>query len=110
VILPEKIATHRNIDIIFEPADAKGESLHDLEPLMGTDRHCVFISSDAKEFLHVHLVEGVDPELRGRLLVAFMTSFPKQGLYKIWGQLQHKGNTITKSLFIVRVADDASNG
>jgi hypothetical protein len=37
-----------------------------------------------------------------------MTSFPKQGLYKIRGQFQHKGNTITES-FIVRVADDASN-
>jgi hypothetical protein len=66
VILPEKIVTHRNIDIIFELANAKGKPLHDLEPLMGTDGHCVIIiSSDAKEFLHVHLVEGVDPELRG---------------------------------------------
>ena len=66
MILPEKIATDRNIDIIFEPADAKAKSLHDLEPLMGTDGHCVIISSsDAKEFLHVHLIEGVDPELRG---------------------------------------------
>ncbi len=69
MILPEKIVTHRNIDIIFELANAKGKPLHDLEPLMGTDGRCVIIiiisSSNAKEFLHVHLVEGVDPELRG---------------------------------------------
>lgn len=65
MILPEKIVTHRNIYIIFEPADAKGKMLHDLEPLMGAGGHCVIISSDAKEFLHVHLIEGVDPELRG---------------------------------------------
>jgi hypothetical protein len=65
VILPEKIVIHRNIDIIFEPADAKGKPLHDLKPLMGTGGHCVIISSDAKEFLHVHPAEGVDPELRG---------------------------------------------
>jgi hypothetical protein len=67
VILPEKIVTHRNVDVIFELANAKGKPLHDLEPLMRTDGRCVIIiiSSDAKEFLHVHLVEGVDPELRG---------------------------------------------
>jgi hypothetical protein len=108
VILPEKIVTHRNIDIIFELANAKGKPLHDLEPLMGTDGHCVIIiSSDAKEFLHVHLVEGVDPELRGTA-GSLHDKLSKAGLYKIWGQLQHKGNTIAKS-FIVSVADDASN-
>jgi hypothetical protein len=78
VILPEKIVTHRNIDIIFELANAKGKPLHDLEPLMGTDGHCVIIiSSDAKSsFMYTWLKELI--QSCAGPLVAFMTSFPKQ--------------------------------
>lgn len=66
----------------------------DLEPLMGAGGHSVIISTDIQEFLHVHPTEEVEPNWKGGPHISFRTSFPKPGLYKAWGQFQHKGKII----------------
>ena len=69
---------------------------------MGAGGHSVIISSDIQEFLHVHPAEEVKPDWKGGPHVSFGTSFPKPGLYKVWGQFQHKGRIIMAD-FVLKV-------
>jgi hypothetical protein len=98
----EKIISKMDTDIVFSISDASGNPITDLEPLMGAGGHGVIISSDIQEFLHVHPTEGVEPDWKGRPHVSFRTSFPKPGLYKTWGQFQHKGKIIMAD-FVLKV-------
>jgi hypothetical protein len=98
----ERIIAKRDTDIMFSLSDASDNHVTDLEPLMGAGGHSVIISSDLQEFLHVHPIEEVEPNWKGGPHVSFRTSFPKSGLYKAWGQFQHKGKIIMAD-FILRV-------
>jgi hypothetical protein len=69
---------------------------------MGAVGHVVIISSDRKEFLHVHPTQEVSPGWNGGPKVSFSTSFPKPGIYKAWGQFQHNRRTVTAD-FILNV-------
>jgi hypothetical protein len=102
--IPDKIVAQNDVDITFNIADSSGNPITNLEPLMAAGGHSVIISSDLKEFLHVHPTEEVDSNWYGGPDVSFKTSFPKPGLYKAWGQFQHQGRVITASGFILKVA------
>ena len=69
---------------------------------MGAGGHSVTISSNLQEFLHVHPKKEVSSGWKGGPAISFSTVFPNPGLYKIWGQFQHQGVTITAD-FIVEV-------
>jgi plastocyanin len=101
LVLPDHVAAGHNVDFIFRVADSKGNPIHDLEPLMAAGGHCVIISSDAKDFLHVHPAEQVKENWRGGPDVAFSATFPKSGVYRIWGQFHHKGKVITADYDLV---------
>ena len=77
---------------------ATKEPVTDLQPYLGSLGHVVAISSDAKEFVHVHpndsKASGPD--------AAFTIHFPKSGIYKIWGQFQHH-NEVFIVPFIIKV-------
>lgn len=76
------------LDMIFTVKDAgTKQAVTDLQPYLGSLGHVVAISGDAKEYVHVHPNEqmGSGPE------AAFTITFPKSGIYKIWGQFQHRG-------------------
>jgi hypothetical protein len=90
----QRIIARRDTDIVFSIFDASGNPITDLEPLMGAGGHSVIISSDLLEFLHVHPTENVNPDWKGGPHISFRTTFPKSGLYKTWGQFQHKGRLV----------------
>jgi hypothetical protein len=93
---PEHLITDRNVKMTFEIRDANGKPISNLEPLMAAGGHCVIITADAHEFLHVHPAEEVDvPSWRGGPSVTFLANFPKPGLYRAWGQFQHEGRLLT---------------
>jgi hypothetical protein len=98
----EKILAKMDTDIVFSISDASGNPIIDLEPLMGAGGHSVIISSDIQEFLHVHPTDEVEPNWKGGPNISFRTSFPKPGLYKTWGQFQHKGKIIMAD-FVLKV-------
>jgi len=58
----------------------------------------VILSRDADHYLHVHPLDEASsgPDAQ------FVTSFPKPGIYKIWGQFQHRGEVFTVP-FVVQV-------
>ena len=91
------------MDIAFSISDSSGRSITNLEPLMAAGGHSVIISSDLKEFLHVHPIEEVGSDWRGGPDILFKTNFPKPGLYRAWGQFQHQGRVITTAGFTLKV-------
>jgi hypothetical protein len=98
-----KIVAKRDTDIVFSISDASGNPITGLEPLMGAGGHSIIISSDIQEFLHVHPTDEVEPNWKGGPHISFRTSFPKPGLYKAWGQFQHKDKIIMAD-FVLEVA------
>jgi hypothetical protein len=102
--IPDTIVAQNNVNIAFSISDISGRPITNLEPLMAAGGHSVIISSDLKEFLHVHPTKEVDPNWRGGPDISFKTSFPKPGLYKAWGQFQHQGMVITSTGFVLKVA------
>jgi len=83
----------------FNIKDAQtNEPVTDLQPFLGAVGHVVILTKDADKYLHVHPTDekasGPDAE--------FMTTFPKSGVYKIWGQFQQNGKVFTVP-FVVKV-------
>ncbi|MFK7696558.1 hypothetical protein [Paenibacillus sp. HJGM_3] len=74
------------------------QPITDLQPYLGAVGHVVILSADAEQYLHVHPTEekAKGPDAK------FMTTFPKSGIYKIWGQFQHNGQVFTVP-FVVQV-------
>ena len=95
LMVPESIKSGQDVEIVFKLSDSQGSSITDLEPLMAAGGHCVIIHSDVGKFFHVHPLEEVGAGWRGGPAVAFRANFPSPGLYKAWGQFQHRGNVIT---------------
>lgn len=80
------------VHMTFTIVDEKtNEPIKDLEPYLGAMGHTVAITADAEKYLHIHpmTADGKGPK------VTFMTIFPDKGVYKIWGQFQHKGKIFT---------------
>jgi hypothetical protein len=92
--LPERVIANNDVKITFNISDTTGNPITDLEPLMGAGGHTVIISNDMNEFLHVHPTEEVEHSWKRGPDISFKTNFPKQGLYKAWGQFQHQGRII----------------
>lgn len=89
----------KDFELRFQLTDADTqEPVTDLEPYLGAVGHVVILSEDTEDYLHVHPVEENTrgPEAR------FVTRFPDQGAYKIWGQFQRAGEVFTVP-FVVTV-------
>ncbi|MBT2643537.1 hypothetical protein J7I80_14950 [Bacillus sp. ISL-41] len=99
LILPEaKVNEH--LKLIFALSDRDGSPITELEPYLGSAGHVVIVSEDMKEFLHVH---PADEYTKGPE-VEYMTSFPRKGLYKIWGQFKYKEKLYTAP-FVIEVQE-----
>ena len=100
--IPKEIKANEDVDITFGISNVFGNPITDLEPLMGAGGHSVIVSKDVRQFLHVHPSDEVQSNWRGGPAVSFKTNFANSGLYKVWGQFQHQGRTITAD-FILEV-------
>ncbi|TLS51581.1 hypothetical protein EMG79_06615 [Klebsiella pneumoniae] len=88
----EGLVEDEEATLTFAIADeASGEPISDLEPYLGAIGHVVVLSEDGERYVHVHAEadQGTGPEAK------FETTFPKAGIYKIWGQFQHRGEVFT---------------
>jgi hypothetical protein len=93
----DRLIVGKDTKMTFEIRDTNGKPISNLEPLMGAGGHCVIINADGHEFLHVHPAEEVNDVVswRGGPSISFLANFPKPGLYRAWGQFQHKGRLLT---------------
>lgn len=96
----EQMVANQNVALSFFISDVNtGEPVTELEPYLGSAGHVVIVSRDLVDFLHVH---PTDEDSKGPT-VSYMTSFPKPGIYKIWGQFKYKGDLYTVP-FVVNIA------
>lgn len=87
-----------------------GKPVMDLEPYLGAMGHLVIISQDGKQFVHSHPLEEGPSAGKGPNVI-FHAHFPTAGLYKGWGQFQHKGKIVTVPFtFEVGAADPSAPG
>ncbi|MDD9265882.1 hypothetical protein ACFPES_02435 [Paenibacillus sp. GCM10023248] len=80
-----------DLDMVFTIKDAETkQGITDLQPYLGSLGHVVAISADGSDYVHVHPNDqtGSGP------VAAFKINFPKSGIYKIWGQFQHRGEVL----------------
>ncbi len=79
-----------------------GKELTDIQPYLGAGGHNVIISTDTKQYLHVHPADhhahhggahakqtAYGPELK------FEAKFPQKGFFRSWIQFQHEGKVHT---------------
>jgi hypothetical protein len=85
----------------FDVTDAAtGKPVMDLEPYLGAMAHFMVLSGDGQDFVHVHALDTRDSASR----VSAHAVFPRSGLYKLWAQVQRRGEVATVP-FVVRVGD-----
>lgn len=86
-----------NLTYSFKDAASK-TPIKDLQPYLGAVGHVVILDANADQYLHVHPTDekSTGPEAK------FMTTFPKSGVYKIWGEFQRNGKVFTVP-FVVKV-------
>jgi len=78
-----------------------GTPVTDLEPYLGASAHLLIVNRDVTLAMHAH-PEG---NTTAGPLVAFGPVFPAPGRYKLWLQVQRKGEVITAP-FVVEVPGD----
>jgi len=119
--MPMPIVAGQDTMLHFQIRDAKGTPLKDLQPYLGAMGHAVILSADSTKYLHSHpMAAGEEHDMSkmgamdmsqmneapapksGGPDVMFHTNFPEAGLYKAWGQFQHKGQIITAA-FVLNV-------
>jgi hypothetical protein len=96
----DRLIAGEDVNLTFHLVDEKTKKpVTDLQPYLGAVGHVVIMSADAEQYLHVHPTDekAKGPDAR------FMTKFPKSGVYKIWGQFQHNGQTFIVP-FVVNVS------
>ena len=112
--MPAKIVAGQDVMLHFQVRDMNGKPVAALEPYLGTTGHCVILSRDMTIYLHTHPMDGGDHGAHGAGTgttakkdsaaagdaqpgsdVMFHTNFPTPGLYKVWGQFQHRGKIVT---------------
>lgn len=94
-----ELAANKEIMLTFTIKDEKiKKPITNLQQYLGAVGHVVTLTENAEQYLHVHPMEekATGPEAK------FMTTFPKSGVYKIWGQFQHE-NKVFVVPFVVRV-------
>jgi hypothetical protein len=80
------------LDALFSFKDRNtNKAITNLQTYLGAIGHVVIMSEDAEQYIHAH---PADQKTRGPI-AKFKVTFPKPGVYKIWGQFQHED-----SLFI----------
>jgi len=92
---PRAICAGLHMQLLFR-LSRNDQPLTDLEPYLGAMGHCVIISQDTRTYLHCHPEQVFAPtaETRGGPVVAFHTTFPTPGRYKLWAQFQRGGKVI----------------
>jgi hypothetical protein len=116
--MPSKLVAGEDAMLHFQVRDKDGKPLDAIESYLGAMGHAVILSSDAKIYLHTHPMDGdMDHGAMDHGAMnhggtkqgdsgAPATGEPKPGLYKVWGQFQHKGRIVTAP-FVVSVAPAA---
>jgi hypothetical protein len=95
----DQLSANKELNLNFVIKDEKTKTpITDLQPYLGAVGHVVILTEDTEQYLHVHPID----ETSSGPIAQFATSFPKSGVYKIWGQFRHNDQVFTVP-FVVKV-------
>jgi hypothetical protein len=80
--------------------------LTDLEPYLGAPAHLLIVNTDLTDAVHGHPLET---STRGPT-VTFEPLMPVEGFYKLWVQVQRKGEVVTVPFVVEATEREASTG
>lgn len=85
--------------LAFKMQQANGQPVNDLQSYLGERGHLVIMKNSTPltraDYIHAHAVQhGTGGE------VHFMTTFPKAGKYKMWGQFNRNGKIVTADFWV----------
>lgn len=95
----DQLAAGKELNLNFTIKDEKTKApITNLQPYLGAVGHVVILTEDTEQYLHVHPLDekAAGPDAK------FMTTFPKSGVYKIWGQFKHNDKVFTVP-FVVKI-------
>jgi len=92
----------QEVTLVFNLKEtASNQLVKDLQPYLGEGGHLVIVKQSspltAANYIHAH-AHRMDNIPAGE--VDFITSFPKPGKYKLWGQFNRKGKIVTADFWI----------
>ena len=97
-LLAGDVAAGRNGHLTFDVAESSGgQPVIDLEPYLGAPAHLFIASADLTETMHAH----PDTTAAGGSRLTFDVTLPKPGGYRMWLQIQWRGNVITLPFTLV---------
>jgi hypothetical protein len=97
--MPATLRAGRQSQLQFEVTDATtGAFLDDLEPYLGAWGHLLAVNRESTIALHAHPEGDFQPQASE----LFNPVFPVPGLYKLWLQVQRKGQVVTTA-FVINV-------
>lgn len=95
----ETVKASEEVAVTFNLEGANNQPVTDLQPYMGEQGHLVILHQSASltsaDYIHAHAIKDTTP---GK--VQFVTSFPKPGLYKLWGQFNRNGKIVTADFWV----------
>lgn len=95
----ETVKAGEEVAVTFNLKSLNNQPVTDLQPYMGEQGHLVILRQSASltsaDYIHAHAIKGTT---LGK--VQFVTSFPKPGLYKLWGQFNRNGEIVTADFWV----------
>lgn len=95
----EGLEAKKPVKLTFTLTDEQtNQPMTDLQSYLGAIGHVVILSEDGERYVHVHAEEGqgTGPD------AVFEATFPRSGVYKIWGQFQRNQQVFTAA-YVVKV-------
>jgi hypothetical protein len=85
--------------LVFKMQQTNGQPVTDLQPYLGERGHLVIMQQSSPltraDYIHAHAAQhGTGGE------VHFITTFPKAGKYKMWGQFNRGGKIVTADFWV----------
>jgi hypothetical protein len=90
----------QEVMLTFDLKDAAtNQAISDLKPYLGEEGHLVILKQSTPltraDYIHAHAMKGA-PDGK----VEFMTTFPKPGKYKLWGQFNRNGKVVVADFWV----------
>ena len=101
VTLEGKPVAGKESELTFQVSRG-GKPVTDLQPYLGAFGHLVSLRSGDLAYLHNHPAQHAEPGMKGGPSIAFGTTFPTAGTYRLFLDFQHAGAVHTAE-FTVRV-------
>jgi hypothetical protein len=95
----ENLQAGKETMVVFKMQQANGQPVNDLQSYLGERGHLVIMQQSSPltraDYIHAHAAQhGTGGE------VHFMTTFPKAGKYKMWGQFNRNGKIVTADFWV----------